>query len=114
MLVNSLSFGSVTIDGKTYFKDIVIDGGKIKKRKKTESKKYSSRFGHTPLSTDENIPWKCKKLIVGDGHSSALPVMDEVKNIAQKNNVDLVLMPTPEAIKHINDTDTNFVLHLTC
>ncbi len=114
MTVNDLSFGSVTIDGETYNKDVVIDNGTIKKRKKTESKKYRDRFGHTPLSADENIPWKCKRLVIGNGHSSSLPVMDKVFEKALKKGVELVIKSTPEAIKHINDPRTNFILHLTC
>lgn len=114
MVINDLSFGSVTIDGKTYRKDIIIDARTVIKRQKSESKKYSDRFGHTPLSLDENIPWNCKYLIVGNGHSSSLPVMDEVYNIARQKDVELLIMSTPEAIKHINDRDTNLILHLTC
>lgn len=82
MKVKNLSFGSITIDGETYNKDVIIDGGSIKKRKKAESKKYRDMFGHTPLSPDENIPWDCKRLIVGAGHSSSMTVMDEVFDIA--------------------------------
>jgi hypothetical protein len=114
MIVKNFSFGSITIDGETYVKDVIINNGSIKKRKKAESKKYSDRFGHTPLSPDENIPWNCKRLIVGIGHSSCLPVMDEVYNIAISKGVELVIMSTPEAIKHINDPHTNLILHLTC
>jgi hypothetical protein len=114
MKVKNLLFGSITIDGETYVKDLIIDNGSIKKRKKAESKKYSDRFGHTPLSPDENIPWNCKYLIVGAGHSSSLPVMDEVCDIAVRKGVELVIMSTPEAIKHINDPHTNLILHLTC
>ena len=47
MIVKNLSFGSITIDGETYVKDVIIDNGFIKKRKKAESKKYGDRFGHT-------------------------------------------------------------------
>jgi hypothetical protein len=114
MKVNNLSFGSITIDGETYEKDVIIDNGSIKKRKKAESKKYNSSFGHTPLSQDENIPWKCKRLIIGTGHSSGLPIMEEVYKIAHRKGVGLLVMSTPEAIKHINDPDTNLILHLTC
>jgi len=114
MIVKNLSFGSITIDGETYRKDVIIDNGSIKKRKKAESKKYSARFGHTPLSPDENIPWNCKRLIIGAGHSSSLPVMDEVYDIALHKDVELVIMSTPEAIEYINDPQTNLILHLTC
>ena len=114
MTITDLSFGSITIDGETYGKDVIIDNGSVKKRKKSESKKYRDMFGHTPLSADENIPWNCKHLIIGTGHSSSLPVMEEVYDIARRKNVELLPMSTPEAIKHINDPDTNLILHLTC
>ena len=114
MNVKNLSFGSIEIDGKTYEKDVIIDRGAIKKRHKAESKKYSVVFGHTPLSPEENIPWDCKCLIVGTGHSSSLPIMNEVIEIARRKGVKLVSMSTPEAVKHINDPDTNLILHLTC
>ncbi len=114
MVINDLSFGSVTIDGETFGKDVVIDNGAVKKRNKAESKKYSGIYGHTPLSPDENIPWNCKCLIVGAGHSSSLPIMDELYNIARRKDVKLLIMSTPEAIKHVNDPNTNLILHLTC
>ena len=114
MKVKELSFGTINIDGKDYFKDIVIHKGKIEKRKKKKSKHFRDRFGHTPLSISENIPWDCKKLIIGTGHSSALPVMKEVEKKAKKKSVELVLMSTPDAILNINEKDTNLILHLTC
>ncbi|MGB4293153.1 MAG: MTH938/NDUFAF3 family protein [Bacteroidales bacterium] len=114
MKVENLSFGIITIDSYVYEKDIIIDNGKIRKRKKSKSKKYRDYYGHTPLSADENIPWKCRHLIIGTGHSSSLPVMKEVFKKAMKKGVELHLMTTPEAIKHINDPDTNLILHLTC
>ena len=114
MKVKKISFGSINIDGKDYFKDIVIHKGKIKKRKKNKSKKFRGRFGHTPLSILENIPWDCKKLIIGTGHSSALPVMNEVKEKAKNKCVELVLKNTPDAILYINEKYTNLILHLAC
>jgi hypothetical protein len=114
MKVENISFGSITIDGKTYDKDVIIDGGSVKKRQKAESKKYKDIFGHTPLSHEENIPWDCQYLIIGTGHTSALPVMDEVLDIAVRKGVKVIPMSTPEAIKHINDPHTNLILHLTC
>ena len=114
MNVKDFSFGAITIDGKTYEKDLIIENGSIKKRNKSDSKKYSDRFGHTPLSTDEYIPWNCKRLVIGTGNSSRLPVMDGVRDIAVQKGMELVMMSTREAVKHINDPQTNLILHLTC
>jgi hypothetical protein len=51
-------FGVIDVDGVTYEYDVVVDRGDIRRRKKKASKKFRDTFGHTPLSVDENIPWK--------------------------------------------------------
>jgi hypothetical protein len=101
MKINRLAFGFISIDGKSYEKDVIIDNGTVKKRKKGPSKKYRGMFGHTPLSSGENIPWNCKFLVIGDGHSSSLPVMDEVYEDACEKDVKLLVMSTPEGTDEI-------------
>ena len=71
MRFESFSFGSIRIDGVTYTHDVVIDGGQVRKRKKKPSKKFRDDFGHTPLSMDEDIPWKCLRLVIGTGTGQA-------------------------------------------
>jgi hypothetical protein len=115
MKFSQFSFGSIRIDGVTFEKDVVIDRGKIRKRKKEPSKKYRDVFGHTPVSMDEDIPWNCRRLVIGTG-TGALPVMDEVKEEARRRKVKLVVLPTSEAIQALESRpeDTNAILHLTC
>jgi hypothetical protein len=67
MRFEAFSFGSICIDGTTYEYDLVIDRGRIRKRKKKPSKRFRDRFGHTPLSIEEEIPWKCRRLVIGTG-----------------------------------------------
>ena len=117
MRIEKFSFGSIQIDGETYEHDVVIDQGEIKKRKKKPSKKFRDKFGHTPLSIEEKIPWKCRQLIIGNGFSGALPVMEAVKHKAEKRGVELIILPTPQAVERMNkesSDDTNAVLHVTC
>ncbi len=78
MQFEAFSFESIRIDGVTYDHDVVIDRGDVFKRKKRPSKKFHDTFGHTPLSAEERIPWKCRHLVIGTG-TGALPVMDDVK-----------------------------------
>ena len=66
-------FGSLRIDGKTYQEEVVIDRRNIHKRKKKPSKQIRDEFGHTPLSIEEKIPWKCHRLVVGTGAYGSLP-----------------------------------------
>lgn len=116
MRFEELSFGSITIDGMTHHYDVVIDRGNIRKRKKKPSKKFRDAFGHTPLSLKEDIPWTCRKLVVGTGAYGALPVMDEVKDAAAERHIELLIAPTEEAIEQLErDPDgTNAILHVTC
>src|SRR5262245_59665562 len=108
-------FGSIRIDGVTYEHDVVIDHGEVRKRKKKPSKKFRGEFGHTPLSLEEKIPWKCRRLVVGTG-TGALPVMQEVKREAKRRNIELLILPTVQAIEVLerDPADTNAVLHVTC
>jgi hypothetical protein len=81
MRFEAFSFGSIRIDGTTYEHDVVIDRGHVCKRKKKPSQKFRAAFGHTPLSIGEDIPWKCRRLVIGTG-TRALLVMEEVKREA--------------------------------
>jgi len=115
MRITSCSFGAIRIDGTTHEYDVIIDRGKVGKRKKGPSKKFRDAFGHTPLSLAEEIPWKCRRLVVGTGAYGRLPVMDEVKREAEHRNVELLILPTAQAIKALRDADkTNAILHVTC
>jgi len=109
-------FGSIQIDGKTYEHDVVIDVGRIRKRKKKPSKSFRSSYGHTPLSIAEDIPWACRRLVVGTGANGALPVMEDVKRQAQARDVELLVFPTAQAIEKLakGSKDMNAILHVTC
>jgi hypothetical protein len=106
----------VRVDGVTYDHDLIIDRGKIRKRHKSASRKFRGAYGHTPLSAAEDIPWRCRRLVIGTGADGALPVMKEVRGEARRRGVDLVILPTAQAIGMLTATtkDTNAILHLTC
>jgi hypothetical protein len=110
------AFGVIDIDGVTYEHDLVLDRGEIDRWNKKPSKRFRERFGHTPLSVEENIPWKCTRLVIGTGAYGRLPVMDDVKREARDRGVKLVALPTAEAIKVLqkHPKKTNAVLHVTC
>lgn len=116
MRFEEYAFGSIRIDGVTYEYDVVIDRGELRKRKKKPSKPYREAFGHTPLSSDERIPWKCHRLVIGTGAHGALPVMKEVKAEAERRKVELLILPTAQAIEILREepAETNAILHITC
>jgi hypothetical protein len=109
--IDRFAFGEIAIDGVAYEYDVLIDRGKIRRRKKKHSKKFRSSYGHTPLSMEEEIPWKCRRLVVGTGVSGAMPVAEEVKQEALRRKVELVILPTQEAIQWLqkDQPETNAI-----
>ena len=65
MKARLVKFGEIEVDGKRYTHDVVIEGGKVRKRKKGPSKEFREKFGHTPLSAGEQIPWGGSGLLSG-------------------------------------------------
>jgi hypothetical protein len=116
MLVEKFRFGRVRIGGRKYEHDVIIAGDEVRKRKKRSSKPFRAQFGHTPLSLEEEIPWNCKRLIVGTGAHGGLPVMEEVKREASLRGIRLTILPTQEAIEELNRSteETHAILHITC
>jgi hypothetical protein len=115
MRFERFSFGSIRINGVSYGHDVVIDRDEVRKRKKKASEKFREAFGHTPLSLEEGIPRKCRRLVIGTG-TGALPVMKEVQAEAKRRRVELLIMSTEQAIELLkqNPPDTNAILNITC
>jgi hypothetical protein len=116
MRFEGFTFGTIEVDGTTYDHDLVIDRGTVRKRRKGPSKPFRARFGHTPLSASEDIPWGCRRLVIGSGASGSLPVMDDVLEEARRRDVELLIVPTRAALDELQgaDVETNAILHLTC
>jgi hypothetical protein len=114
--IDKFAFGTIRIDGTTYERDVVLDRGQVRPRRKKASKRFRAAFGHTPLSVEENIPWKCKRLVIGTGAEGALPVMPEVLEEARRRGVEVAILTTRKAIKELErePSQTNAVLHVTC
>ena len=117
MNVRLLGFGSIEVDGREYDHDVVIEGGRVRKRTKKPSKPYRAEYGHTPLSSDEELPWGGSRLIIGTGVHGSLPIMPEVTQEAGRRQVDLTALPTEDACRLIAGLDSrevHAVLHVTC
>jgi len=112
-----VKFGEIEVEGKRYTHDVVIDRGKVRKRKKGPSKQFREKFGHTPLSSREEIPWGGQRLIIGTGAHGALPVTDEVLAEAKRRGIEVITAPTLEVcqlLKEVKKGRAYAVLHCTC
>jgi hypothetical protein len=112
-----ISFGEIEIEGRRYDFDVVIDEGRVEKRRKKPSKRHRDEFGHTPLSVEERIPWGGGRLIVGTGESGSLPIMPGVWAEADRRGIEIVAAPTKEALRLLRDVDAedvHAIVHVTC
>jgi hypothetical protein len=112
-----ISFGLIEIDGQRFEYDVVLEQGAIRKRKKGPSKVHRERYGHTPLSADEVIPWSASVLIIGTGASGQMPVMPELYEEARRHGIQVVAEPTEDACRRLRSADSadvSAVLHVTC
>jgi hypothetical protein len=112
-----VSFGDIEIDGERFDHDVVIEKGRVRRRKKGPSKRYRAEFGHTPLTPDEAIPWSARRLIVGTGANGALPITKDFYREAAKRGVEIVARPTAEACELLGAAKPKkvaAVLHVTC
>ena len=112
-----IAFGLIEIGGRQFEHDVVVEGGVVRRRKKGRSKAYRDRYGHTPLSPDEAIPWSARRLIIGTGVSGQLPIMPELYEEARRRGVEIVAESTDVACRLLEAADPRdvaAVLHVTC
>lgn len=117
MRIEAYEFGRITIDGVSYEHDIVVEDGRVRKRRKGPSKDRKAEFGHTPLTAAEKIPWSASRLWIGTGAYGGLPVAEDVRAEARRRRVTLLAKPTPELVRLVNEAlppGTNLILHVTC
>jgi hypothetical protein len=118
MEIEGTTFGTITIDGKTYDHDVIIRlSGEVVKRKKKLSKKYygTSRV----LSKDEAkfvFESGCGQLILGSGQIGNVQLSPEAKAYFAKKGCKVLLQPTPEAIGVFNRSHAKKIglFHVTC
>jgi hypothetical protein len=114
MRFEKFSFGSIRIDGVTYEHDVVIDRGKVRKRKKKPSKKFRDAFGDTPLSARRENTLEMPKApdrhrnrrTAGHERSKAGSKAPENQIAGASNNQAIKLKENPDK--------TNAILHVTC
>ncbi len=103
-MIERTTFGTITVDGKTYEHDVIIRlSGEVVKRKKKLSKKY---YGTSHVLSKEEAKFVfekgCKQLILGSGQAGNLHLSPEAEAYFSKKGCKVLLRPTPEAIRVFN------------
>lgn len=111
-MIDDYSFGRMTIDGKTYTRDVKIFHKEVKPE-------WWRIEGHKLQLADmeDVLAAKPKIIIVGTGHDGVMKVAEEVRDYCRKNNVELIELLTREAVKKFNELAGPGVIglfHLTC
>ena len=118
MEIGNTTFGTITIDGKTYEHDVVIRlSGEVVKRKKKLSKKY---YGTSHVISKDEAKFVfekgCKQLVVGSGQMGNVRLSPEAEAYFAKKDCKVLLRPTPEAIQMFNGSHAKKIglFHVTC
>lgn len=112
--IDSTEFGSITIDGKKYEHDVVIDpSGKVEKGwLRTRHLIDREEFEEFSKKNPEII-------LIGNGQYSECEVSDEFANLAESEGIEVIIKDTPEAIKKFNELVKSgkkvlAYMHVTC
>ena len=118
MRIENTTFGSITIDGKTYEHDVIIRlGGKVEKRRKKLSKE---KYGTSHIVSKEEAKFVYEEgsdlLIIGAGQEGNVRLSPEASDYFEKKGCAVSVQPTPEAIQSFNESRRKKIglMHVTC
>lgn len=113
MKIEHYTFGTITIDGKTYTSDVIIYPEKV-------DSSWWRKQGHSLCISDlkDIIPEKPEVLVIGTGYSGAMVVPEETITYIKSKGIDIHIARTAKAVELFNrfrkDKKTIAALHLTC
>ena len=100
MEIERTTFGTITIDGKTYEHDVIIRlSGEVARRKKKLSKKH---YGTSHVLSKDEAKFiyeeGCEQLVLGSGQMGNVHLSPEAETYFAKKGCTVLLQPTPKAI----------------
>ena len=117
MKIEDYSFGSITIDGEIYHKDLWIIDGKITKRDKSIAKE---KFGTSHMISRRELKRvltpKTRRIIIGAGNSGLVSLTNKAQKHLEEIDIEVEMWKTGELMQRgivISKTDAG-VIHLTC
>jgi hypothetical protein len=113
MIITHYSFGTITVEGKTYSKDLIVLPGRI-------HSPWWRKEGHLLQIEDlsEVITAGLPLLIVGTGYYGTMRVPHEVTDYLNSKNIEVIVEKTADAVAWYNKKAaadrTAAAFHLTC
>ncbi|MCK4553308.1 hypothetical protein KAT80_03830 [Candidatus Pacearchaeota archaeon] len=111
-IINSVKFGSITIDNKTYSEDVkILPSGKVLKR-------WGPKGSHTICLEEFNeiLKEKPSVIIIGTGYHEIAKLELEAKKQIKTKGIKLIIESTPKAVISFNNLNRSKggLFHLTC
>ena len=118
MRIESTTFGTITIDGKTYEHDVLVRlSGEVVKRKKRLSKKlHGTSHVHSEEEAKFLFEKGCDQVVIGSGQFGNVHLSPEAEAYFERKGCEVLLKPTPEAIHVFNRSRAKRIglFHVTC
>jgi len=116
--IDRTMFGSVTVEGEIFQRDIIIRlSGEVKKRKKKLSKAVYGTSHMISLDEAKHVYQKgAKRLVVGAGQFGLVELSEEAARYFDKRGCEVDLLPMKEAIQVWNEAEGAVIglFHVTC
>ena len=113
-MIESYSFGNIVVNGKRFFRDLIVFPDRIKEN-------WWRREGHRLSLEDleEVISYQPETLVIGTGYFGVMKIPDEIQKFIKEKNIELVISGTKEAVKKFNQLleegkKVVGAFHLTC
>jgi hypothetical protein len=111
-MIESYSFGSITIDGKNYSHDVIVSGQNVISWRRAASHNVSIN------DLDPILGEKPRLVIFGTGAAGVMKVSEEAEDYLKDQGIQVIIKNTGEATKELNrrisEPQTIGAFHLTC
>ena len=112
-MIESYSFGEMTINGKKFTNDLKIINSEVKSD-------WWQKERHKIQDIDlEDMPANTEILVIGNGESGCNEVQESTKKLCEEKGIELIIHMTEEASKTFNklykeNKNIMGAFHLTC
>jgi glucokinase len=116
--IDRFTFGEISVDGKSYNRDITISvGGKVKKRDEDAVKElHGSTHTIGPKELEKICRGGPEVLFIGAGKSNQVELTDDARRFLTQRSIQFELSPTAKAVESYNRSKLRkaALMHVTC